>query len=374
MKKLLAIAFTLSAFRAVATDITLQGTIGKYPVVLNISTDDDGTCKAKYFYLSSLHDIYLKGTGGKMTFTFSVAAYDDRGKSTGTESFSLVKDSKGNFSGAWKKGKEKVLPVSLHPAVLPAQRNPYINYSSVKDADTYDLLRTAEMKIIKDSTARHGAYTLSYIHIAHSKVGIMQFADGPDMHTLSGINEQLMDKFISYAMMDFSCELDNYYFTNPYITAQVFSINFFSSYYCNGAAHPDFGDEPLNLDMRTGKELALEDVLYISDKPVPNEKNDYDAWSIYKEKVYASKIIELMTKLHPVEMKPTPPNDDSDCDYSGTDTWQHAEWFVTDTGLYISPSVSTAMRGPCRDPDWSVILFDELKKYPTPHSGIKLEK
>jgi len=372
MKKLLVIAFTLAALRAVAADITLQGTIGKYPVVMNISTDDDGTCNAKYFYTSALHDIYLEGKATNTTFSFSAETYDASGKSTGTERFSLTEGAKHNFTGTWKSGKGKVLPVALHPAVAGAAKNPFLKYSAVHEADDYDLLRSAEMKIIKDSTGKRGPYTLSYIHIAHSQVGIMQFTTGPDMPALNKINDMLMEKFITYTMQDFSCEVDNYYFTGPFIRSNVFSTDIFTSYYCNGTAHPDFGDDAVNINLRTGKEMKLGDVLYISDVAEPDEKKEYDAWSNYRKKVLAPKIMDLLRALHPAEMK-TAQEDDTSCNYNTPDVWEFAPWFFTDTGLYISPDFPH-VAGPCRNPDWSLIPYTEMKKYRKPRSGIDLSE
>ena len=373
MKKLLVIAFTLAAFRAVAADITLQGTIGKYPVVMNISTDDDGNCKAKYFYLSSLHDIYLRGTGGKMTFTFSAPTYDDKGKSTGTESFSLIEDSKGNFSGAWKRGKGKVLPVSLHPATIISLNSTYERLDAIKEADNYDRLKAAEMKIIQDSIVQKGAYSVRFIHIAPTKTAFIQLENGPDTLMLRKINELLLDKLLKYALQNSSCYSFNYYFTGPVIKGRVFSTNIFSSIICDNSGH-SMGDEPINLDLHTGKEIKLQDILYISEVAPPNGDDSSHIFFDYCEKVLGPKIMKLMQSLHPKEMKGVPAGDDSDCNYNDVDVWRYSNWFLTDTGVYLSPSFGWDMAGPCGDPEWSVIPYTEMKKYPTPHSGIKLEK
>jgi hypothetical protein len=69
---------------------------------------------------------------------------------------------------------------------------------------------------------------------------------------------------------------------------KLFSVSIFTSYYCGGA-HPDFADNPLTLDVASGKQLQLEDLLWVGKgKPqlarkAGGERADYQ----YEEQVLA---------------------------------------------------------------------------------------
>jgi hypothetical protein len=83
----------------------------------------------------------------------------------------------------------------------------------------------------------------------------------------SGINQLLAERQWQEVASYFDCQLggtrtagaDFEQTVTPHLLGnKLLSVSIFTSYYCGGA-HPDFADNPLTLDVASGKQLQLED-------------------------------------------------------------------------------------------------------------------
>ena len=149
------------------------------------------------------------------------------------------------------------------------------------------------------------------------------------------------------------------------IGRDVISVSLFASYFCGGA-HPDFGDSPFNLDPRTGRELALEDVFWLGKgtPPLYDAKGASQPWFDYRGEVFGSWVAARMVALYPKQAKPAAPGDDADaCDYGDPGVWSYANWYATPKGLHVSATFARVMRV-CDDPDWSVIPWADVRRHP----------
>ena len=102
--------------------------------------------------------------------------------------------------------------------------------------------------------------------------------------------------------------------TPTFISPSVISLNISTSYDCGGA-HPDFGDSPLNIDVKTGHPLSLEDVLWVGEgQPIlhadryrggdqPLTEAEDAARSKYQREIFKPWLIKQLTALYPDEMK-----------------------------------------------------------------------
>ena len=379
MKKLFTIILLLASSHcfALVLDTTLQGTIGTQQIVMYLSINKDNYCYVKYFTTKNLRDINLTGTYNKGKLKVSANEFDEKvGKVETSEWFFLTLQSNNNITGLWKDKKGNTRKVILHSANIKLVKNPYAQLYEVKMSDQYDFLRLANMNIIQDSILRDGAYTLSFVHETHSKTNFVLLKDSPYKNSLKKVNDLLLNKLLHYALQNLACEVGSYSFSGPIIKGPVFStnINFqFSCYY----GQPDFGDDPLNLDLRNGEPLKLEDVLYISDVPEPKETDDSnrrtDASFEYHSKIYGPNIVEILTVLHPNEIH-APFDCDSAYQYNNTSLWADAYWYLISDGIYISPGFKSLHDMECGDPEWSVIPYKEMKKYRKPRSGIDLSE
>lgn len=145
-----------------------------------------------------------------------------------------------------------------------------------------------------------------------------------------------------------------------HLSEDFVSYAWFSSWSCAGAAHPDFGTQGFTFDARTGRELTLEDVLYLGGAPAP--KPDTSAFDAYRSTVFAPKIIALFTRLYPADMAGAEGEAEEDrCDYADPSVWDYPSWYLTGKGLYLGAHFGRAQR-PCDEPEWSTVPWNELAR------------
>lgn len=148
--------------------------------------------------------------------------------------------------------------------------------------------------------------------------------------------------------------------SSVHLSEDYVSYAWFSSWSCAGAAHPDFGTQGFTFDARTGRELTLEDVLYLGGPPAlkPETSSFYD----YRSNVFAPQIIALFKRLYPADMAGAEGEAEEDrCDYADPSVWDYASWYLTEKGLYLGAHFARAQR-PCDEPDWSFVPWEELSR------------
>ncbi len=357
MKKFLLLSFLFVSNHLLATDYVLEGTIGKFPIVMSLSVDGN-TCEGTYFYKSSLHDIYFKGSAIDKNIKLTVKQDDDDTKAG--ETFLLTIRDKGVFKGTWTGKNRKPLSVELRS----------VKSNGEAPGDLYSNVRCSLLKIVTDSIVKSGIYTLSYIRIDQTDINMVQISGGTNPKIIQQVNARLKNMLLASAEESFACEVDNYNISRPYLNNSVLSFDVFTSVYCPGAAHPDFGDAPVNISLKTGNDLEFDDILLLPELPAPDKQAHYDAWVDYQSNTFAPRLLVLLRGLYPKEMH-TALDDDTSCNYNDAEVWKFASWYLTDKGMYLSPDFPH-VQGPCRNPDWSIIPFSEIKKHPNPQSGIRV--
>ncbi len=344
----------------------LEGTIGTYPVVMNLNYDDS-SCGASYFYKSRKGDIQMNGRADKGSLTLSVLRWNTAARKEDTaEILHLNKESATTFSGTWENNKNNHLPVALHTVNLKTTEHPFggLDYiKSLKIEEPYEYMRTASMRLIKDSVVKKDKYTLEYVHIDNSPVWSFHITEGADKQTTDKINALLDNAILEHADRSFSCVFYEYSVNNLVVSGDVISLNVVEQYDCGGA-HPDYENLPLNIDTRTGKKMELEDILYFSNIKVPPAESD--EWLSYRSSEFGPKLVALLKQLYPKEMNKKEP-----CVYAQEDRWCYPKWYFTETGVYVSPEFPHVV-ATCRDPKWSVIPYSTLKKYKNPDINIEL--
>ncbi len=353
-----------------AEEFLLTGTIGKHPVILNIMVDGNDA-EGNYCYHSSAIDIPLKGESaqdGMLLYVIRNSAktgYDDT-----AEVFKITHTAGQGWVGKWTNRKGKVLDIVLRPANVTAIKHPYAHLPVVKkyfSSNKYNYLRSASLPIIADTgLTTNGKYKLKYYHLKNSPIFMFEIVSGLDNVIAAKVNDLLRNNFIDNASEFCSClgaDTPDYQYDidNVYLTDNILSINVMVEFYCLQAAHPDGGNVPLTIDLKTGNQLVLEDVLYLSGPaPSPNTVK----WGHYREKIYGPKLLALLKKLYSKQLEAN-----EECDYNSSDPWAFAEFYITQNGLYLSPSFPH-VAAPCRNPEWAYIPFDLLKKYKHPAKHI----
>lgn len=353
--------------------ILLDGKVGNYPIVMELSVYEDTICDIRYFYLNQRKDIRLEGTVNK-NGGIKAATRDMGDPKVPNEKINLKKNSTG-YTGSWV-GNKKTLAITLKPTSAGKFTNPYASLPGIKelkDESPFDYIRTTGFVFTKEPVQKDQPAETEWYKEKFSGIKMPRLKSGYDSIVLKKINAVLLEKHLMESKNMLECTGSPYgeYEFNVaelFIHKNIFSLNRTVGYYCGGA-HPDFASEGLSFDGNTGELLKLDDIVWF-DKTKPPQENS-DAWYEYRGNVFALKVIELFKKLYPEEMKTPAENDEGACDYTETVSWDFPNWYFTKKGLYLGAVFARVARV-CDSPEWSIIPYASLKPFLNPNSKLKL--
>jgi hypothetical protein len=235
-----------------------EGTLGKSPIVVKFdpaATEPSG----EYFYRKHRHGIELSGTRAAIggialeEWTMGPGGADER------PAWRLAPAKGDTLAGEWS-GNGKRLPIRLRrveAATLPKSDDPAL--AELRAEDPYRFLQLHGMPLTSGKQEVVGGYRLQWWRQPTSGIELFRVVSGYPVAQLPAINLALarahwreVQSFLdctASSMSDYESST-----TLRYIGRDALSVSLFTSYYCGGA-HPDFGDGPLNLDPRTGREL-----------------------------------------------------------------------------------------------------------------------
>ncbi|WP_016773576.1 hypothetical protein [Pseudomonas sp. R62] len=360
------------------------GTLGKMPIVveLNITQQDEVT--GRYFYEKYRRDLPLSGAlqNSTLTLTEGNNRYgDDKPLST-----LELEETGSGWQGEWKSPQGKKLPVKLIEARLTAPTSSTLPFiAALPYSEPYEYLRLQGLKLKPAKKENFMGYDLQWWTEPETKISLFSVESGLSKDDQQRVNQQLLGRLWNEVISYHGCQLqggENVEFIQQVqpkmISPAVVSLNISTSYYCGGA-HPDFGDSPLNIDVKTGHPLSLEDVLWVGEgKPLlhaerdslgdePLSKDESNARYQYVSKELVPWVIKQFTTLYPNEMK-TPTGDD-DCNFQDESIWGTSPWYFTEKGLYLGAYFARVQRS-CDRPDWSILPYSLVKQHP---GAVKLQ-
>ena len=360
------------------------GTLGKMPIVveLNITQQDEVT--GRYFYEKYHRDLPLNGAlqNGTLTLTEGNNRYgDDKPLST-----LELEETGSGWQGEWRSPQGKKLPVKLTEARLTAPTSSTLPFiAALPYSEPYEYLRLQGLKLKPAKKENFMGYDLQWWTEPETKISLFSVESGLSKDDQQRVNQQLLGRLWNEVISYHGCQLqggENVDFMQQaqpkMISPAVVSLNISTSYYCGGA-HPDFGDSPLNIDVKTGHPLSLEDVLWVGEgKPLlhaerdslgdePLSKDESNARYQYVSKELVPWVIKQFTALYPTEMK-TPTGDD-DCNFQDESIWGTSPWYFTEKGLYLGAYFARVQRS-CDRPDWSILPYSLVKQHP---GAVKLQ-
>ncbi|WP_408950827.1 hypothetical protein [Lysobacter sp. Hz 25] len=366
---LCAAALALSSFPAIAAAELWQGSIGGLPVV--VSLDGDTDIDGQYFYRKHLLDQRLQGRRDDDAHLHLRVETRDGEVTERWELWPKGRD----LLGQWQGGKGKKLPIQLHKVDIAALRAGAdgARYRRGVD-DGYEALRIGALELKSGKRETFAGHRLQWWVEPRSGIDLFQVESGYDVATLARINAVLRERQWKSVASYFQCksfEMGEYEQTTipRYMDERVLSVSLFTSYDCGGA-HPDFGDSPLNLDVRSGRELELEDVLWLGKgrppRPNDDDRAEYQRWSGYRDDTLAPWLVATLSKLYPAEM--AAPKADQGCDYRELSDWNLPSWHLRPEGLYVGPIFARVGRA-CEYPQWPVIPWKLVEA----HAGAALK-
>ncbi|PTU74410.1 hypothetical protein [Pseudomonas mangrovi] len=356
----------------------LEGVLGKMPIVVELHLESERV-EGRYFYRKHLLDLPLEGTvtAGGMQLQ---EGYERFGEPL--PQLALTPTEEGGWKGQWRSPQGRVFAVQLAPVrleALPAGADAFwVDLYQRQPYEFIRLLASGERQTLRESEFM--GRRLQWRRDEVSGIELFELLDGYSPAQLERINLQLRERFWQEVMAFHQCQLGgsgmgsefDQHATPHLFSAKAVSLSLFTSYFCGGA-HPDFGDVPLTIEVDSGNELTLEEVLWIGDgKPfrydyrddsAAPERNDTDFsnYSRYRREQLAPWLVEQLTRLYPEQMQPVATDDD--CDYSDTEIWKYPSWYLSDQGLHLGPSFARVARA-CEYPEWSVLPYEVIRQQP----------
>ena len=360
-----------------STTYYLEGTIGKSRIYMRFEdftesypNEEPRITDVRYFYLSSLKDIVLEGTRNKNQFTF----YFNENDGKFDEKFVLAKDATGVFKGNWFHKSGKKLAVVLKPILVTAIKNPYKHMpfiNAYKNSDPFEYMRSSKLMFRTDSIRTFKDQTIRWVSETHGKCAGFYLDSSFSAATRQLINPKLEVINFENAMGQLTCATQWDYsdgggieisFSQYYLDQNLLSFSIWKSWFCGGA-HPDFGYDSYLLDLNTGKQYALEELIAFDKSAVIyDEKADnFLEYVAYKRDFFAPNILALLKEQGSVYADYNSEEDPCMELYNDPESWTFANWEFTEEGLRFSCSVARAARA-CETESFT-IPFDKFKAW-----------
>ncbi len=358
------------SFVSVAQTQVWEGTLGTSPIVLKLDSAA-AEPSGEYFYRKHRHGIELSGTD---VADGSIALEEwTRGPDAGSgrPRWQLASAKAETLTGEWIRNGKR-LPIRLRKisaATLPKTDDPAL--AEMRANDPYRFLQLHGMLLKAGKLETVGHYRLQWWRESRSGIELFRVVSGYPAAQLPAINLTLARKqwwqVQSYLDCTASAMSDHESTTTlRYIGKDALSVSMFTDYYCGGA-HPDFGDGPINLDPRTGRELVLEDVLWLDQgtPPLYGDGNN-EAWFEYRTKVFAPWVAEQMRSLYPEEVAG---RSEDECSYEMSEFWDFPTWYITAKGVYLG-AIFPRVGRMCDNPEWSILPWSLVDQH---HGAVRIK-
>jgi hypothetical protein len=351
----LALCGAMFAVDSRAELLALKGSVGADAIVLEL--EDDGAY-GRYFRESDKQDIPLRGEREAQTWRLDTDwhAYE-AGDSTGKFVLARAGDVfTGTFTNAAIEAEGAALPVRLQVVAAGSTSALTVSSETGRYSD-YEQLRLAGLRFIAGETQRIGErFQIQWRREALSGFELFHVVAGYPEAIMASINQRIDQDYYRNLSNYFGCSagsgsgVEGLGASLTLLNERLLSYSISSSWWCDGAAHPDFGFNGTTIDAENGQLLALEDIYWLGAEEKPELYSD--AWFIYHSDVFAPAIVALFQRFYPQEMKRGAAAED--CDYSDPEVWGHPQWYMTEQGLYLGAYFARAMRA-CDGPSWAIV-------------------
>ena len=338
----------------------LEGLLGKSKIFLTIvEYKSDNEISATYFYQNALKDINMEGNRKNNSYKF---AFKDYNNNHFFEKFELIKQSNGNFKGAWISNSGKKILLQL----TPVNFSKFKSNSVASKEHSLNVIKTHFLDFKQDSISTYQGKELVWYSEKHCKSHFFRLGNYFSEKSKSMVNPILNKIHIDNTLAQLNCSSSfdynsgdaiEYDVSVQYLTTDLIGFKVFSSWFCGGA-HPDFGLQGYLLDLNNGKNYSIDEILAFDTSVTTEKKGGFDAFSKYRTDFFAPKLFELINQTEHF-VKPTPDSDDN-CDYTDLDSWNFVSWNFTEKGIEFTPYFYRAARN-CEEP--FLVTFEKISSY-----------
>jgi len=348
-----------------------SGMLGEMPIVVEMDLSNPAEVQGRYFYQKYLTDLPIYGNlqGQDLQLTEDP---DDKSVKDFPK-LHLRPKGKNGWQGLWQGAQDNILAIELMENDIPAPADTAEpGWQAIYHKSLYDYLRLQGLPLKAGKIETVMGHTLQWWTEPVSNLSMFEITSGYSAEERQRINRQLRARLWDDVVNYNDCLLGSrrrYAYYNQTVTPHllspgVVSIGVVSRFYCG--ALPDLDDTPLNFDVKSGKLLTLEDVLWVGQgKVLHNDASEdpvgVEAYTDYRQKQLIPWLVDQLKAIAPQAMQK--PTSEDGCDYSDPDIWKYAFWRFTPKGIYFGPSFASGLRT-CRSPDWSVVPYAQIKKMP----------
>ena len=347
----------------------LEGTVGRQKIVMCIYSGPDLTW-GRYFFKDNPVPVTCSGHTTANGFELWVTSYRPiTDEPVRRITITIKRDSAENWSGTWSAHDPDSYPsdwldVSLKPADFAGIKNPWENYLIMRTwlrLDSFERYRIACVHIDNDSVTTVSGCRLQKRHIRGTDIYSWFIVSGTGALARAVIDTDLTNELLETFQRKGREDHKGMYTTGIYLSKHVYSLRRVT-YSSHNLSVPFVEYNPVTFDLRTGKKLKLEQVLHMNDIHEPYWTSDGMAPPCCKETAEA--LYRFFNNLYPSQMKQYYQECSCTTKYRGpADVWFNFFWFISEKGLYISPSPSIYHES-FDPPNFSYIPFDTVKHYP----------
>ncbi|CAD5199547.1 RsiV family protein [Pseudomonas sp. FEN] len=362
----IALCMPCVAYAASGTQV-YSGTLGKMPIMLEFDFSRTDGIWGRYFYQKYHSDLVVSGTLQGQDLELTEDRNDKR--ISDIPSLHLSPTDKGGWQGVWKDTAGKVLPIELTPAEIPPpSEKTQPGWQAIYDTSRYDYLRVQGLPLKAGKVETVMGHTLQWWHEPVSQLSMFEITSGYTAEQRRRINQQLRASLWAEVVNYNDCMLGGGHMdasfgetVTPHLLAPgVVSAGISSAYYCG--AHPASSYTALNFDVKSGKRLTLENVLWVGKGEVLQDSHDgWEAYGDYRKTQLVPWLINQLKVIAPMNMKK--PASEYECDFNDPDIWQYAYWYFTPKGINFAP-YPDGISHACEGPEWSVVPYAQIKRTP----------
>jgi hypothetical protein len=361
MKKIYVYMVLSLTFLNASNAIEAYGTIDDIKIHINFEKNDD-SCLMRYYYDSKLLDIEsteCKVDKNRYDIYINHNMNNETKKASNGEHFVLnIKND--SIDGTWQNNSSKPKVVNLKIS-----------------EGSYEKFRNDNLSFSRDKLEDVGQNRqIVWINENHSNIQYPRLGNGFSKQEIVATNSILeniqKDMAIGYLTCVSHFDYESGMETNnkvEFVGANFISISTSDSYYCGGA-HPDFGSYSNLIEIKSGKNYGIDEILAF-DKVVPKYKRGdsdekFTKYAEYRKKKFAPAIKNMVFKKWSLSQGP----DENGCDYSDDEIWDFVSWDVTKDGIAITPIFPRVDRA-CEES--FVIPYNVLNKYKNQNFHYRLE-
>ncbi|WP_130733491.1 hypothetical protein [Flavobacterium sp. J27] len=351
----------------------LEGKLGKSIIYMEITEYDNNYIEGNYFYQTSLKDIRLNGKYNEDSYTLYFG--NDYGEDFFEEKFELVKK-ESNFKGKWKNKAGKSINITLRTIDFDRFKKTF----STEIEEDLSLVKLNYLHFIQDSITIHKNQEIIWFKETHCEVPFFRLGNTFSEEIKNKINPILTSKHNKLVLNQLGCSSPfnyntgtgiEYTTTLSYLTEDLLGFHIFSSYFCGGA-HPDFGGEGNLIDLQTGKEFTLDEIIAFDTSVTVYSEKNFSRFAAYRNTYFAPKLFEIINLKEnfetPKEEKEEEKEEENEegegfCNYTAITIWEFPEWNFTEKGIEFTPTFARFARN-CQQP--FLVEFEKIKTYKNP--------